>query len=148
MDLESEVLCMAEIVYVAINARIMDIKIGRTDKDDVSERMKELYNTSVAVPFDCAYACVVENNEKVEQFMHKKFEKHRVSSRREFFNMNPKKAILALKAFEVEDVTPQTRAILDSSLTEQDKDERWKARTKKEKENPEWAELKDLHYKV
>jgi hypothetical protein len=77
--------------------------------------------------------------------MHEKFDKYRVSHSREFFDMNPKKAISALKAFEIEDVTPQTREVVDALLTDQDKSDRWEARTKREKNNPEWAELKDFH---
>jgi hypothetical protein len=139
---------MSEIVYVAINSRIYDIKIGKTDRADVSERMKELFTTSVAVPFDCAYACIVENNEKVERLMHEKFDKYRVAHNREFFDMDPKKAISALKAFEIEDVTPQIRKDVDSTLTEDDKHNRGQMRVTREEKEPEWAELKDFHKKA
>jgi hypothetical protein len=138
---------MAEIVYAAINSRIMDIKIGKTDKENVEERLKELYTTGVAVPFDCAYACIVEDNEAVEKFMHEKFEKYRVTPRREFFKIKSQTAIKALKPYELEDVTPQTRKILDSTLSKQEKADRWQARQEREKKNPKWRELKDLHEK-
>jgi hypothetical protein len=62
--------------------------------------------------------------------------------------MNPKKAISALKAFEIEDVTPQIREDVDSTLTEDDKHNRWQMRVKRKEKEPEWAELKDFHRRV
>lgn len=35
------------------------VKIGMTNRDNVDARMKELFNTSVPVPFECGYACKV-----------------------------------------------------------------------------------------
>ncbi len=42
------------------------VKIGMTNKESVDARLKELFNTCVPVPFECAYICKEENEEKVE----------------------------------------------------------------------------------
>jgi hypothetical protein len=54
---------MSEIVYVLSNSAMPGLhKIGMTDKDDRTVRMKELYTTGVPLPFDCVYACILEDN--------------------------------------------------------------------------------------
>jgi hypothetical protein len=59
---------MAEIVYILSNPSIQKkLKIGKTDREDVSIRMRELWTTSVSTPFDCVYACIVGDNEAVEK---------------------------------------------------------------------------------
>lgn len=48
----------SQIVYILTNPVMLGIiKIGKTTQFEVSERMKQLYNTGVPVPFDCAFAC-------------------------------------------------------------------------------------------
>jgi hypothetical protein len=140
---------MAEIVYVLSNPGMQgQLKIGMTDKEDISLRMKELYTTGVPFPFDCVYACTVEDNEKVEKLMHEKFAKQRPNRGREFFRLKPEQAVKALKAYEIEDVTPGFREDFDSSLTEAERDARRAARREAEKLDPSVAEAKDLHLKV
>ena len=44
---------MAEIVYILTNPVMPGVvKIGKTDKEEVSARVKELFTTGVPVPFD------------------------------------------------------------------------------------------------
>jgi len=42
------------------------VKIGMTNRDSVDARMKELFNTSVPVLFECEYVCKVDDSTKVE----------------------------------------------------------------------------------
>ena len=68
------------------------VKIGMTTRDTVEARMKELFNTSVPLPFECEYACKVSACEKVEKALHIAFQPYRIHTRREFFKINPEQA--------------------------------------------------------
>jgi hypothetical protein len=137
---------MPEIVYVLSNPAMPGIlKIGMTDKGDVSERMSELYSTGVPLPFDCVYACIVDDNTAVEKAMHKKFARQRINPRREFFKLKPERVIKALKPYEIEDITPVFREDFDAPLTEAERGARRKVRTALEKADPSVAEAKELH---
>ncbi|MDR1320987.1 MAG: GIY-YIG nuclease family protein [Gracilibacteraceae bacterium] len=137
---------MAEIVYILTNPVMPGVvKIGKTDRDEVQSRVKELFTTGVPVPFDCVCACVVENNEKVEKLLHGKFAAERINPRREFFWLNTANAVAALKPLELSDVTPEVRADADSAIPEEEKNARWNARQKTISEFPEYADGKDLH---
>jgi hypothetical protein len=124
------------------------VKIGKTDKEEVSSRVKELFTTGVPVPFDCVYACVVENNEAVEKMLHKKFAEDRINPRREFFRSDPADVIAALKPSELSDATPEVRADADSRIADEEKNARWEARQKTIREMPEYATGKDLHFQI
>jgi hypothetical protein len=140
---------MAEIVYVLTNPVMPGVlKIGKTDKENVVERAKELFTTGVPVPFDCVYACIVERNEVAEKDMHTKFSDVRINPRREFFWLNPRKAIEALKPFELDDVTPIIREDVDNVIPEAEKNARWEARQRVIKLHPEYAEGKELYVNI
>jgi hypothetical protein len=137
---------MSEIIYVLSNPAMPGLyKIGMTDKDDLTVRMKELYTTGVPLPFDCVYACIVEDNAETEKAMHSKFAKQRVNPRREFFKLKALRIVKAIKPFEVSDITPSFREDFDSYFTEEEKDARREARHELEKTDPAVAEAKDLH---
>ena len=96
---------MADIVYILTNESMPEyIKIGITT--DLERRIRELDNTSVPLPFECFYACVVKDKEFVEKQLHETFADHRVRINREFFELSPIRAAAALKLAELEDVTP------------------------------------------
>jgi hypothetical protein len=96
------------IVYVFSNPAMPDIvKIGITQEDNVDKRLRELFNTSVPVPFECEYACKVENYTVVEHALHIAFSPNRINPRREFFKIEPEQAIAILKLLSKEDITPQ-----------------------------------------
>ena len=78
---------MSVIVYVLTNPAMPDlIKIGKTTRDDLQARMKELYTTGVPLPFDCSMAVEVEKKgDELEKALHVAFEPHRLSRSREFF---------------------------------------------------------------
>jgi hypothetical protein len=140
---------MSEIVYVLSNPAMPGLhKIGMTDKDDLTVRMKELYTTGVPLPFDCVYACIVEDNAETEKAVHSKFAKQRVNPRREFFKLKPLRIVKAIKPFEVTDITPNFREDFDSLLTEDEKNARRKTRRELEKIDPAVAEAKDLHFAI
>ena len=87
------------IVYVLTNPVMPGIvKIGMTERSDIDKRLRELYTTGVPVPFECAYACMVNAKDcaKIEKALHKAFEPDRVNANREFFRIKPEQAIAIL----------------------------------------------------
>ena len=85
------------IVYVLTNPAMPDIvKIDMTNRDTIDARMKELFNTSIPLPFECEYACKVSDCEKVEKALHIAFHPYRIHAQREFFKIYPEQAIAIL----------------------------------------------------
>lgn len=98
---------MPGIVYLLTNEAMPGlVKIGRTNEDDPTVRMDQLYNTSVPVPFDCVLAKQVNDPRAVENALHRAFDPDRVNPRREFFKIDPEQAIAVLSIVPGEDVTP------------------------------------------
>lgn len=100
---------MPNIVYVLINQGMPGIvKIGMTGRDDVQQRMTELYSTGVPFPFECVIARQIEDREaaKVERALHTAFDPYRVNSSREFFKIDPEQAVVLLQVMPGQDVTP------------------------------------------
>jgi hypothetical protein len=106
---------MAEIVYVLTN-EAMDglVKIGRTTTS-VEQRIKELDNTSMPLPFQCFYAGEVGDSTYVEAQLHKAFADKRVRSNREFFRIDPNQVRAAIMIASPNDVTPKTDVVVDAS---------------------------------
>jgi len=97
---------MPEIVYIFENEAMPNlIKIGKTSRDDIQQRLDELYNshTGVALPFTCLYKVAVEDGKKVEDALHIAFDGDRINPRREFFKTPPHRVIALLKAFALPD---------------------------------------------
>lgn len=104
------------IVYVLTNEAMPGlVKIGKTK--DIKGRLKNLYKTGVPVPFDCAYACEVEDMDKVESALHKAFEPSRLNrlnrKKREFFAIEPEQA-MAILELHGKDVTPSVQKDADA----------------------------------
>jgi PAS domain-containing protein len=96
---------MNEIIYILINEAMPGyVKIGRTT--NLEQRIRSLDTTSVPLPFECFYACTVQDADFVERQLHDAFLDHRVRSSREFFELSPDRVVSALKLAEVENVTP------------------------------------------
>lgn len=114
------------IVYVLTNPAMPDlVKIGMTDRDSVDARLKELFNTSVPVPFECEFACKVSNCRVVEKALHLAFEPYKIHSAREFFKISPEQAIAILKLLdESNDITNEIKEELGNDLTCEDKEAR------------------------
>ena len=103
---------MSNIVYVLTNPSIPDIvKIGMTT--DLTTRMRSLYNSSVPVPFECYFACTVNDMGFVEKQLHDGFDDFRVNPRREFFRIDPERVVSILKMVMIEDVTPKGDIVED-----------------------------------
>jgi hypothetical protein len=111
------------IVYVLTNPAMPGlVKIGMTNKESVDARLKELFNTSVPVPFECEYACKVEETVKVEKALHIAFHPYRIHTQREFFGINPEQAIAILQLLDKsKDITNEIVEEINNDLTEVDK---------------------------
>ncbi len=98
-------------VYILTNEAMPGyIKIGLTE-NLVSERVVQLDNTSVALPFQCYYAARVDDNRRVERALHTAFGDFRVRPNREFFKLDPYKVKAILEVLALEDVTPKNELV-------------------------------------
>lgn len=76
------------IVYILTNQAMPDtLKIGITK--NLEDRMRNIDNTSVPLPFECFYAVEVENASAIEKAIHEGLDDCRVRQNREFFNTTP-----------------------------------------------------------
>ena len=91
------------IVYILTHSA-MDgyVKIGRTD--NLPERLRSLFNSSLPAPFDCYYAARVSDMETVERSLHEVFGDRRVHPRREFFIADPHRVRAALQMVALAEV--------------------------------------------
>jgi hypothetical protein len=106
---------MAEFVYVLTNEAMEGlVKIGRTTTS-VEQRIKELDNTSMPLPFQCFYAAEVENSSLVEVKLHRIFSDKRIRSNREFFRADANQVKEAIQLAEVREVTPKEDVVVDAS---------------------------------
>ena len=97
---------MPNIVYLLTNPSMPDIvKIGFTS--NLTTRMRSLYSSSVPVPFECYFACSVNDMNYVEKQLHDGFDDFRVNPKREFFRIDPERVVSILKMVMIEDVTPK-----------------------------------------
>jgi hypothetical protein len=111
-----------EIVYVLSNPAMEGlVKIGKTTQSDIANRMRQLYTTGVPLPFECEYACRVDDCSKVEKAFHLAFGNSRINSSREFFQIEPERVISILQLLSVEDVTPQVEDYLSEDVTIEEK---------------------------
>jgi hypothetical protein len=110
-------------VYILTNPAMPGIvKIGLTTREDINERLRELFTTSVPVPFDCAFACKVDDCNSVERALHIAFGPNRIHPQREFFKIEPEQAIVILKLLQKEDITPNINAEIDKNISTMDKE--------------------------
>ena len=102
------------VVYVLINEAMPHlVKIGKANLP-VEKRIKELYTTSVPLPFECFHASKVQDMEFVEKQLHDAFHDSRVHPKREFFRISPERVQAALLLAQVEDVTPANNVLEDT----------------------------------
>jgi hypothetical protein len=111
------------IVYVLSNLAMPDlVKIGMTNRDNVDARLKELFTTSVPVPFECEFACKVTDCVRVEKALHIAFNPYKIHAQREFFKINPEQVIAILKLLDrTSDITKEITEEINNDLTEVDK---------------------------
>ncbi len=98
---------MPEIVYLLTNEAMPGlVKIGRTS-DTVEARIASLSTASgVPLPFECYFAAQVKDCVKLEKTLHQLFSDARLNPKREFFNVDPEKVVLAIGIGEFTEVTP------------------------------------------
>lgn len=110
------------VVYVLTNPAMPGlVKIGKTDGPE-ENRVSQLYNTSVPVPFTIEYACRVPNSTIVEKALHSAFAPQRINPKREFFKIDPEQAIAILKLVDqAEDVTTDEGVSGEEDLDQQSK---------------------------
>ncbi len=85
-----------EIVYVLTNEAMPGlVKIGRTSSE-LAQRIRQLFQTGVPLPFELFFACEVADGTFVEAQLHDAFGDHRVSRNREFFRIAPERVKAAL----------------------------------------------------
>ena len=100
------------IVYVLVNPAFDNyVKIGKTI--NLEQRLKQLDNTSVPLPFRCVYAVEVPDMDKIEKLAHSAFSDHRVRGNREFFEIDQQRVISALQMTGGADVTPKSDIAAD-----------------------------------
>ena len=119
------------IVYVITNSAMPGyVKIGRTDRT-IQERLRDLDQTNIPVPFQCVAAWEFEDAKKVEAALHKAFGVHRERKNREFFTVSPDQPIAILEVFGAKDVTPQDD-VVDEQHAAEDRASLQKARSRRE----------------
>ena len=98
---------MKGIVYILTNAAFPEyIKIGKTGAD-LENRIKQLDQTNTPLPFECFYAAEVADCGAAEKLIHDAFSDVRVRKNREFFRINPERAVSALRLAALNEVTPK-----------------------------------------
>lgn len=98
------------IIYVLTNAAMEGfVKVGRTQNLD--DRLKSLYNSSVPFPFHCEKAVKVKDMHEVEKALHDILDTCRASPNREFFQVSPEKIFRILDTVAIEDVTPSSDVV-------------------------------------
>jgi hypothetical protein len=110
------------IVYVLENPVMPGlVKIGQTT-NEITNRLNELNTTGVPLPFDCLFACEVDDCKVVENALHKAFYPNRINPKREFFRIDPDQAIVILRMFAKKDVTPAVVAEINKSVSSVEKE--------------------------
>lgn len=105
---------MAECVYVLTNEAMPGlVKIGMAVGQSVEDRMRNLFSTSIALPFECYYAAEVGDARFVESSLHKAFAHVRVHPNREFFRISPEQVMAALRIGAIREVTPGKDIIVE-----------------------------------
>jgi hypothetical protein len=92
------------IIYILANPGMIDpetkesiVKIGITQ--NLTERLSTLYSSGVPFPFQCIFACEVEDYDLVEKDLHNALTDYRVNPKREFFKIKAELIIPLLKHF-------------------------------------------------
>jgi len=110
------------LVYVLTNPAMPGlVKIGQTT-NDITNRMNELYKTGVPLPFDCDFACEVDDCKLVEDALHEAFNPYRINPKREFFRIYPEQAIAILRMLSKKDVTPAVTEEINNSVSDIEKE--------------------------
>lgn len=102
---------MPQIIYVLVNEAMPGLlKIGRTD--ELESRIDSLSrNSGVPLPFECYFAAEVPNAESLERKLHQLFAENRINAKREFFNVDPERVIIAISIGDFKEITPGASSV-------------------------------------
>jgi hypothetical protein len=105
------------VIYVATNRGMPNlVKLGSCAGESADSRLKQLSaSTSVPFPFECRYAALVEDYQKVERKIHKIFDDNRPNKAREFFRVSAESIIEALQLIPHTEVTPGSDYALNAN---------------------------------
>lgn len=113
-------------VYILTNDAMPGIiKIGITDQETIEDRIKSLDNTSVPRPFRFYFAIETDKYREIEKLMHNAFSDYRTRPSREFFEMEPERAVAALRISGATEIKLNNEMIdEDGTIIEEDKEPR------------------------
>jgi len=106
---------MADIIYVLTNEAMTGlVKIGKTTTS-VEQRIRELDETGVPLPFQCFYAAEVADCGRAERLLHTIFSDKRLRPNREFFRVDANQVKAAILLAAISDVTPRNDVVRDET---------------------------------
>lgn len=103
------------IVYIVRNDAFKEdlIKIGFTK--DLKQRLVDLSGSNVPKPYECLYACRVDNYREVEKALQNLC--HDTHYAKEFFKTDPKRIIHLLKQLGFKDITQEVINAIDEKVS-------------------------------
>lgn len=108
------------IVYILTNDAMPGIiKIGITE-DSVESRIKSLDNTSLPLPFRFYFAIESKRYKEIEKLAHDAFSTFRIRENREFFKIDPERAVSALKISGDKEIKLSNKMIDDTGTEIED----------------------------
>ena len=109
------------IVYILTNDAMPGIiKIGITE-ESVENRIKSLDNTSLPLPFRFYFAIESKRYKEIEKLAHDTFSAFRLRENREFFKMDPERAVSALRISGDKEIKLTNKMIDDSGTDIEEK---------------------------
>ena len=101
------------IIYILTNESMPGyIKIGKTQ--NLKQRLANIDNTSIPLPFEIHSAFEFENYGSVERTIHSAFDFCRVNPKREFFEIDPDYVACLLREFGMREVKLKTEKLDES----------------------------------
>ena len=118
-------------VYILTNDSMPGIiKIGITDQESIEDRIKQLDNTSIPTPFRFYFAIESDRYTEIEDNIHDAFSDFRIRKNREFFKMEPERAVSALRISGASEIK-MTNEMIDEEGTKIDETQELKNRRKR-----------------
>lgn len=98
------------IIYVFTNPAFEDnyVRVGRVA--DMRQLSREMNGSGLPLPFRCVLAIEVQNDAKVERLLRQAFAEHLTGAASEYFNIDPKRLVAALKLTGGRELTPGSDA--------------------------------------
>ncbi len=119
------------IVYILTNDAMPGIiKIGITD-GTVEDRIKNLDNTSLPLPYRFYFAIKSSRYKDIEKLAHNAFSEYRVRENREFFRIDPERAVSALRISGENEIKLKNEMIDESGSVVENKIEETKSYKKR-----------------